>query len=159
MYLDGYCYILCADGYIEAAVQEARTVLSGMGWPPVLLGLKAGWIRGAAGGRVAAEVLISQMAGKEGERPLPDGLLLAGGAACGQFMLADPRVHLLVQHMLAAARPVALLRPAYYPLFDLLQKRSGGSPILWQESQTIVGFVNVFVQGFYESGQEREPLP
>lgn len=118
-----YCYILCADGYAEKAVQEAGLILSGHGLAPAFLGLKAGWIRGAAGGRVSAEVLISQVTGEEGERPLPDALLLAGGAECGQYLLADPRVHQLVQQMLMADRPVGWLRPIYYPLLDLLENR------------------------------------
>ncbi|MFO7682898.1 MAG: hypothetical protein R6X34_22900 [Chloroflexota bacterium] len=96
-------------------------ILSGKGLAlesvaPAFLGLKAGWIRGAAGRRVSAAVLISQVTGDDGERPLPRGLLLAGGAECGQHLLADPRVHLLVQYMLAAESPVGLLRPVCYPL-------------------------------------------
>ena len=126
-------------------------ILSGGGLPLVFLGLKAGWIRGAAGERVAAEVLISQVTGEDGERPLPGGLLLAGGGECGQHLLADPRVHLLVQQMLAAERPVGLLRPVCYPLFDLLAKRSGGSPLLSQESQATADFANTFAQRFSET--------
>jgi hypothetical protein len=122
---------------------------------PVFLGLKAGWIRGAAGRRVSPAVLISQVTGDDGERPLPRGLLLAGGAVCGQHLLADPRVHLLVQHMLAAESPVGLLRPVCYPLFDLLAKRSGGAPILVQESQTTADFVNAFVHHYYEAGESQ----
>lgn len=152
VFLDGYCCILCANGFAAEAVQETRMILSGIGLPPVFLGLKAGWIRGAAGERVAAEVLISQAAIENGERPLPGGLLLAGGAECGHSLLADPRVHLLVRHMLAAGRPVGLLRPVCYPLLDLLTKRSGGSPLLLQESQATADFVNTFAQRFSESG-------
>lgn len=148
--LDGSCYILCASGYAEAAVQEARMILSGQDLVPVFLGLKAGWIRSAAGGRVSAEVLLSQVNDGAGERPLPTGLLLAGGAECGQYLLADPRVHRLVQQMLAAECPVGLLRPVAYPLFDLLDKQASGSPILRQDLQTTADFINAFMQRFYE---------
>jgi hypothetical protein len=126
-------------------------ILSGQGLAPTFLGLKGGWIQGAAGGRVVAEVLISQVTGEDEERPLPGGLLLAGGAECGQHLLADPRVHRLVHHMLAAECPVGLLRPVSYPLFDLLDKRVSGSPILLQHSPTTADFINRFVQRFYES--------
>jgi len=156
VYLDGYCYILCADGYAEEAVQVAEMALAGKGLPTAFLGLKAGWIRGGAGGLVSAEVLISQVKGEGGTRPLPDALLLAGGTVCGQYMLADPRVHILVQNMLAAARPVGLLGPVCYQLFDLLAKRAGGSPFLRQESQTTASFVDTFVRCFHETGQARQ---
>jgi hypothetical protein len=129
-------------------------ILSGQGLASTFLGLKAGWIQGAAGRRVYAAVLLSQVTGEDGERPLPRGLLLAGGAECGQHLLADPRVHLLVQHMLAAGRPVGLLRPVCYPLYELLAKRSGGAPILVQESQTTADFDNAFVHHYYEGGEE-----
>lgn len=130
-------------------------ILSVQGLVPASLGLKTGWIRSAAGGRVAAEVLISHVMGEDGERPLPGGLLIAGGAECGQYLLADPRVQLLVQQMLAAARPVGWLRPVSFPLLDLLEKRSVGFPFLLQESQTAVDFVNLFVQRLYESWQDK----
>lgn len=145
-------YILCASGYAEEPVQEARKILSGIGITPTFLGLKTGRIDGDTGGRVFAEVLISQLLG-EGERPLPTGLFLAGGVACGQHLLADPRVHLLVCHMLSASRPVGWLRPVCYPLFELLAKKVDGASFLLQETQPTADFITAFVQRFDNSGQ------
>jgi len=147
------CYILCADGYTENAVQEARAILLTRRIVPVILGLKAGAIGGASGGSVPTEVLISLFIGEDGQRPLPDGLLLAGGAACGQQMLADPRVHLLVQQMLQAFRPIGFLHPVSYPLFELLHKKTHDSQFLLQEKQTTAAFMNTFVQRLRQSGQ------
>lgn len=148
-----HCYILCADGYVEHTVQEARAILQTRGIEPMFLGLKAGVISGAFGERVATEVLLSQLVGEEGERPLPDGLLLAGGAACGRQMLADPRVHLLVQHLRQAARPVGFLHPISYPLFDLLDKQVRDSPFLLQGEQTTAVFIRMFVKRLRQSEQ------
>ncbi len=146
-------YILCASGYAEEPVQEARTILSGIGLTPIFLGLKTGWIDGDTGGRVFAEALISQLLG-EGKRPLPTGMFLAGGAACGRHLLADPRVHLLVGRVLAAKRLVGWLRPVCYPLFDLLGKQLGGLPALVQESQATADFVRMFVPRVSDVGQK-----
>ncbi|MCB8983262.1 MAG: hypothetical protein H6659_05540 [Ardenticatenaceae bacterium] len=153
VFLDGYCYILCADGYTEKAVQETKLVLASMGLAAAFLGLKVGRIRGAAGGHIFPEVLISQVTGEERERPLPDGLLLAGGAVCGQYLLADPRVQSLTWHMLATARPVGLLHPVCYPLADLLEKRLNSFLLIQPEIQTTADFVNAFVQRLTESRQ------
>lgn len=150
--LNETCYILYANGYAETAVQEARIMLSNRGVILTYLGLRAGWIRSATGGYVSVEVLLSQVMG-EGERPLPNGLLLAGGAECGRYLLADPRIHELVQQMLAMSRPVGLLHPVYHLLFDLLDKRTSSFPLLSQESQTMTEFVHTFVQRFGEAGQ------
>jgi len=145
VYLDRYYYLVCANGYGEEAVKEARMILSGQGMTLAFLGLRTGWIRGAAGGRVEADVLISQVIDEHRERPLPSGLLLAGGVTCGQHLLADPRVHLLVQQMLTAGHPVGLLRPVSYALVDLLERRARGSLLLWQEAQTTAEFIPAFV--------------
>ena len=120
-------------------------ILSGQGMTLACLGLRTGWILGAAGGRVEADVLISQVIDEHRERPLPSGLLLAGGVTCGQHLLADPRVHLLVQQMLTAGHPVGLLRPVSYALVDLLERRARGSLLLWQEAQTTAEFIPAFV--------------
>ncbi|MCA9934792.1 MAG: hypothetical protein KC415_12745 [Anaerolineales bacterium] len=151
--MDLRCYILCADGYIEDAVQEARAILLVERIVPGFLGLKAGTIEGTSGGRIPVEVLISLLIGEGGQRPLPDGLLLAGGAACGQQMLLDPRVHLLVQHMLQAMHPVGFLHPMSYPLFDLSAKNSGDSPFLLSEKRTTAEFMRVFIRHLRQFGQ------
>lgn len=151
--MDLRCYILCADGYIEDAVQEARAILLVERIVPGFLGLKAGTIEGTSGGRIPVEVLISLLIGEGGQRPLPDGLLLAGGAACGRQMLADPRVHLLVQHLRQAARPVGFLHPISYPLFDLLDKQVRDSPFLLQGEQTTAVFIRMFVKRLRQSEQ------
>ncbi len=149
------CYILCADGYAEEVVQEASVFLSAKEMTPQILGLKRGWIYGDAGGRVSPEALISQLLGARGERPLPDVLLLAGGTTCGQYLLTDPRVHLLVRRMLAFSCPVGWLRPVSYPLLALLDKQANESSFLWQETETTEDFVNGFVQRCNDAGERR----
>jgi hypothetical protein len=143
--LNGHCYLLCATGYAETSVQEARLWLQAAGIEPILLGLKSGSISGASGGRMLAQALISSFTGEEAKRPLPDGLLLAGGSACGRRLLTDPRVHVLVQQMCQAAKPVGLLHPVFYPLAVLLKQQAEDNPfLLLQEEQTTGAFMNVF---------------
>lgn len=157
------CYILCATGYAETSVQQARLWLQKEGVEPVFLGLKSGSIPGCAGGSVPAEALISYFGGEEGQRPLPDGLLLAGGAACGLQLLTDPRVHLLVQQMRQVARPVGFLHPISYPLVDLLhqqtEKRPQEQPLLLQEARAIAEFMNRFVQQLHQVGASESKCP
>lgn len=139
------CYLLCAAGYAETSLQQATLWLEKEGIGPIFLGLKAGSIAGAAGGAVMAEALISYFSGEEAKRPLPDGLLLAGGSACGRQLLADPRLHLLVQQMCQESKPVGLLAPVFYPLVVLLKQQVEDSPTLFlQEEQTNEAFMGAF---------------
>lgn len=157
--LNGNCYLLCAAGYAETSVQQAALWLTQAGLKPIFLGLKSGSIPGAAGGAVPAEVLISLLIGEGAIRPLPDGLLLAGGAACGRQFLTDPRVHLLVQQMQQASRCVGFLHPISYPLVDLLHRQAGERPFLRQEGRTIGEFMNSFVQQLDHAGVNGMNLP
>ncbi len=147
--MTGNCYILCAAGYAETSVQQATLWLAQAGIEPIFLGLKSGSIPGAAGDAVPAAALISFFVGEEAIRPLPDGLLLAGGAACGRQLLTDPRVHLLVQQMGQAAKPVGFLHPVSYPFVALLNQQAGERPFLLQEERTIGEFMNAFWQQVY----------
>lgn len=161
--MNGNCYILCAAGYAETSVQQARLWLQKEGIEPVFLGLKSGSILGSAGGTAPVEALISYFSGEEAPRPLPDGLLLAGGAACGRQLLTDPRVHLLVQQMQQAAHPVGLLHPLSYALVDLLrqqtEKRPQEQPLLLQEARAIAEFMNSFVQQLHQAGASKSKCP
>lgn len=149
--MNGHCYLLCATGYAETSLEQARLWLQAAGIEPIFLGLKSGSISGAAGGTILAAVLISSFIGEEAKRPLPDGLLLAGGTACGRQLLTDPRVHLLVQHMGQASKPVGFLHPVSYPFVDLLNQQAGEQPFLLQEGQAHDEFMCVFRQRLYQA--------
>jgi hypothetical protein len=146
------CYILCAAGYAETSTQQAKLWLEREGIEPIFLGLKAGSISGAAGGTVAAEALISFFIGAEAKRPLPHGLLLAGGAACSRQFLTDPRVHLLIQQMRQAAKPVGFLHPVSYPLVFLMKQQVGEHTFRLQEDQPINEFMNAFASQLFQAG-------
>ncbi|HRQ38830.1 MAG TPA: DJ-1/PfpI family protein [Chloroflexota bacterium] len=149
--MHGNCYLLCAAGYAETSMQQAVAWLQRAGIAPIVLGLKSGSIAGAAGSTVPAEVLISSFIGEEAQRPLPDGLLLAGGSACGRQLLTDPRVHLLVQQMCQAAKPVGFLHPVSYPFVDLLNQQADEQPFLLQKRQAHDDFMCVFGKRLYQA--------
>lgn len=145
------CYILFAAGYAETSTRQAKLWLEREGIRRTFLGLKSGSIPGATGGAVPAEALISRFSGEEALRPLPDGLLVAGGSACGRQLLADPRVHFLIQQMEQASKPVGFLYPVSHPFVTLLQQQAEVHRFLLQEEQTLDEFMNIFGQRIYQA--------
>ena len=151
------CYVLCAAGYAEESMQRAKMFLVRGRVEPAYLGLKSGLISGGAGGSVLPQVLISLLVGEEAAWPLPDGLLVAGGAACGQQLLADPRVHALIQQMIVVAKPVGFLHPVFYPLVELLRQKVVDDPFLLQEKPAGAEFFSIFGRRLYRSGTTAAP--
>jgi hypothetical protein len=144
MELDINCSILCATGYAEESVRQAGNFLRTEGISAVFLGLKSGSVTGATGTVMVPQALLSLFIGDEAESRLPDGLLIAGGAACGQQLLADPRVHRLIQTMHLASRPVGFLYPVSYPLVALLNQQMLPHPFLLQERRASANFLHRF---------------
>lgn len=141
------CYILYAAGYAETSVEQAKAWLEKAGIEVRFLGLRSGFIAGAMGGVRLAEALISKFTSKdEDQRPLPDGLLLAGGVACGRQLLTDPRVHLLLNQMGQAAKPVGFLYPVSYPFVTFLQQQLIANSFLLQEEKPPEKFIAAFLQ-------------
>lgn len=146
MKLEVNCYMLCAMGFAEKSAWQARTLLHAIGIKTTIVGLKTGTLVGSARTSAPVELLISLFIGEEVNRPLPDGLLLAGGQACGNQLLADPRVHRLIEKMAAAERPIGFLQPIFFPLVDLLSQKGINQPFWLQEKQDTANFTNIFVQ-------------
>lgn len=135
-------------------MRQAKSYLQTVDVEPRLMGLKSGTVVSSLGKSAPAEALISQFVSAEAERPLPVGLLLAGGAACGQQMLADPRVHLLIQKMHLSGKPVGYLFPVYLPLVDLLSQKMMHHPFLLQEAPHDTQFMQHFAK---QLGSDFEP--
>ena len=144
--LEVNCYLLCAMGFAEESAWHARTRLQAIGIKTPIIGLKTGTLIGSARTSAPVELLISLFIGEEGDRPLPDGLLLAGGQACGNQLLADPRVHRLIEKMAAAERPTGFLQPIFFPLIELLNQKGINQPFWLQERQDTADFMNIFIQ-------------
>lgn len=143
------CYILCATGYAEESVQRATSFLRANGFRVVFLGLKSGPIFSAEGASLTPTVLLSHFIGEDTKLPLPDTLLVAGGTACGQQLLADPRVHRLIQMMRLAAKPVGFLYPISYALVGLQSQQTWPQPFLLQEQRMPTDFLSRFTQQFH----------
>ena len=152
------CYILCATGYAEESVQQANTFLQDAKSmvKVAILGLRAGAVTGAAGESLTPTTLLSRFNGDVANTAPLDGLLVAGGAACGQQLLADPRVHRLIQMMSLAARPVGFLFPVSYSLIAL-QDQQLSQPFLLQERRGGVGFLRRFEQQMLQAAAVAEP--
>ena len=140
------CAILYAAGYAEDSVRQATAFLQAEGIPTLFLGLKSGSVSGAAGEPLSPAALLSLFIGDEAQAPPPDSLLVAGGAACGQQLLADPRVHSLIQLMGRAAKPVGFLYPVSYPLLALQEQQPLPHPFLLQEQRASADFMRRFGQ-------------
>lgn len=140
------CNILYASGYVEESVKQAITFLHKSGVQVAFVGLKSGAISSASGTLSHPSALISRFNGDEIEWLLPDSLLVAGGSACGQQLLADPRVHSLIQRMSLMARPVGFLSPVSYSLIERLNQSSSPTSYLLQEQPKDFLFLQHFVQ-------------
>ena len=140
------CNILYAAGYIEESVEPAITFLHKRGVEVTFLGLKAGSVAGASGTVPSPSTLISQLNGAEIEEVLPGSLLIAGGSACGQQLLADPRVHNLIHTMSLMARPVGFLSPVSYSLVERLNLATFTTSFLLQDKPRDLLFLQHFVE-------------
>lgn len=140
------CNILYAPGYVEESVEQAIAFLHKEGVQIAFLGLKSGAISSASGTLSSPSALISQFNGDGFEWLLPGGLLIAGGSACGQQLLADPRVHSLIERMSLMARPVGFLSPVSYSLVERLNQSSSPASYLLQEQPKDFLFLERFVQ-------------
>lgn len=140
------CNILYASGYVEESVEQAIAFLQQVGVRVTFLGLKSGVVFSASGTSLSPSVLISQFNGDEIDWLLPDSLLVAGGSACGQQLLADPRVHSLIQRMSLRAKPVGFLSPISYSLVERLQQSDFPTSFLLQEKPEDTLFLQRFVQ-------------
>lgn len=138
------CAILCASGYEENSLRRAQTLLANYPIQSCLLGLVSGPVAGADGRRLQTDGAISSLLADR-ERPFPTGLLLAGGAACHSQLMADPRVHLLMQQMLAASSVVGLLAPVSFQLVQTLDA-PGSHHLLLQNRQSTPAFMAEFMQ-------------
>lgn len=146
------CCILCADGYGEEAVWRAHAYLQAANVEPVILGLKLADVVGSLGKLTPIEALISRFADEEAAIPLPTGMLLAGGVACGQKLLADPRVHLLIHKMRFSQRPVGYLFPTYLQLVHMLNQQASVRPLIVQQSADEPSFLQHFVKQLASAG-------
>jgi len=140
------CNILYAAGYVEESVEQAIAFMHEKGVPAAFLGLKSGPVFSASGASLSPSLLISQFNGDAIEWLLPEGLLVAGGFACGQQLLADPRVHSLIQNMCVMAKPVGFLSPVSHPLVERLNQSSSLASFLLQEQPNDFLFLQQFVQ-------------
>lgn len=130
---------------MEESVKQAITFLHKNGVHVAFLGLKSGAVSSASGALSSPSALISQFNGDEIEWLLPDSLLIAGGSACGQQLLADPRVHSLIQRMSLMAKPVGFLSPVSYSLVERLNQFTSPATFLLQEQPKDFLFLQNFV--------------
>lgn len=152
------CYILYAAGYDETIAEEAKAWLEKAGIQVSFLGLKSGFTRGGSGGGQIADILLSNLIHKEGKRPLPNGLLLAGGVACGRQLLTDPRVHLLLQQMSQAAKPLGFLQPVSYLFISFLQQQIKTDTFLLQENLPLDQFMSTFLSQLLAATPPTKPM-
>ena len=140
------CNVLYAAGYVEESVRQALTFLHKSGVQVAFLGLKSGAVSSASGMLSPPSALISQFNGDENEWLLPDSLLVAGGSACGQQLLVDPRVHSLIQRMSLMGKPVGFLSPVSYSLVERLNQSNFPTTFLLQEQPKDFHFLQHFVE-------------
>lgn len=140
------CNILYAAGYVEESVGQAITFLHRSGVQVTFVGLKSGAVSSASGTVSNPSALISQFNGDEIDCVLPDSLLVAGGHACGQQLLADPRVHSLINAMNLMGKPVGFLSPVSYLLVERLNQSNSPASFFLQEQPDDFLFLQRFVQ-------------
>ena len=140
------CNILYAAGYVEESVGQASAFLHKSGVEVAFLGLKSGAVATASGTLSTPSALISQFNGAAIDWLLPDSLLVAGGSACGQQLLADPRVHSLIQRMSLMAKPVGFLSPVSYSLVERLNPATFPASFLLQAQPNDFPFLQRFVE-------------
>lgn len=139
------CYILFAEGCAQESVQQARHFLHDNS---VSLNFLQLYVDPTSGSMLrkcdpsATSLLMSDIT----HSILPDGLLVAGGEACGHQLLVDPRVHHFVSQLLMAGKPVGFLYPVYTPLAEILIETSSHKPFMFQERQYPTEFLAKFMK-------------
>lgn len=139
------CYILFAEGCVKESVQQARQFLQDSG---VSLNFLQLYVNSTSSNSLqkydptAVSFLMSEIT----HSVLPDGLLVAGGEACGHQLLVDPRVHHFVRQLLTAGKPVGFLYPVYTPLAETLIEATSHKSFLFQERQYPADFLIAFIK-------------
>lgn len=140
------CYILLSSNFKMESVEQALTFLQTHAIHATFLGLHTRSFQNIQASTNGAAKTGTRLLGDASEQPLPNGLLIAGGSDCGQQMLADPRVHHLVQQMRQAAKPVGFLYPVSAILADMLGRRNITRPFLFQDRRKTAEFMQTFLQ-------------
>lgn len=148
------CSILCAADYAEESLRHAENFLILENIQVTFLGLNSNAFSGTTGESLSPTSLLSIFDGEETTLRLPGSLLIAGGAACGRRLLADPRVHRLIEAVILAKKPVGFLHPVSYSLVNLLNQNLRNQPLLLQESKALTNFLHQFVLQLRESAKE-----
>ena len=145
------CIILCAEGFAENSLHRTLSLLKARQIKPIILGLRVGSIIGATGRKIPTDALISHYIGDDVKRPLPNGFLIAGGRACGNQLLVDPRVYLLIKQMHANAVQVGFLFPVLPALYEMLSKKDSTIHFPVQEKDQLESFLHSFIQSLKET--------
>lgn len=144
------CYVLLAKGYGEESVHQAKQFLHGRGVSLTFLRLYLDRvIDDNPINACSLEPVVSLLMDDVIHAALPNGLLLAGGKACGHQFLVDPRVHHFVHQMQLAARPVGFLYPVCVPLVEMLNRQVVSQPFLFQERQHLSNFLRDFADAMH----------
>ena len=104
-YHTGGGLLLICDGFEEAATIDCLHTLRDAGMAMTLVGLAAGLVTGSRGITVQPDLSLDQL-----ERDsAPWLVVIGGGRRCLKMVLADPRVHRLVQATAESGGTVAVM--------------------------------------------------
>ncbi|MEZ4591305.1 MAG: hypothetical protein R3D55_09190 [Chloroflexota bacterium] len=149
---NGNCFVLVADGFNENSVRQTAEFFLTNDVNLTFLSLYRSPVINKLAAKFAANSVSSLLLGDVLQQELPDGLLIAGGAICGQHLMIDPRVYHLIEQLSYAERPIGLLYPTYVPLVESMNRVAGNLPLLFQEKRYPEAFFHHFVREMMQAG-------
>jgi putative intracellular protease/amidase len=135
-------FLLLTDGFAEEAIVTCCCRLRATGLPVDLVGPSSGLLKGEHGLWIRPDLSLNQLAPEWSATAVSHALILAGGI-CSPRLMADPRVHRLIDQTLDAKGLVVILAPGAEVWTELVDRQANNGSNLMVQS---VGETAVFVE-------------